>query len=667
MRPSPAFQPAPLFHLAVWFGLVTGLAEAIAWVVRDRVLQLRTELGAEILWMAPLADLLLFGLVGGLLAGLRWCRPGLVTLARAVAVFAAMTYASILLLIPELHNAASLVLATGLGIQTGRWAGRYSGGFLAVVAATLGWARLSAIGSRLSGLSHRLLAGRRRPIAEPPSIAEQPPLPLPDRRHVLLSAGATVAGLTLGVHGWRALVELQTGAGLPAPPEDGPNVLLIVLDTVRAQSLGLYGYRRLTSPCLERLAATGVVFERAISTAPWTLPSHCTMFTGRYPHELSALFGQALDATYPTLAEAYRDSGYATAGFVANLPYCCRHFGLARGFTHYEDFPVSAGQVVLSSTLSRRLADSDAFRRLTRYYDYWNRKPAELINQQFLDWLPRRGGRPFFVFLNYFDAHMPYLPPRPFDAMFGSGRSQGHYKHLRQRTFDCDWLDRQRLSASQLQAEIDAYDGSIAYLDQQLGLLFAELEKQDELRNTLVVITADHGEQFGEHGLYSHGNSLYLPLLHVPLVLLFPGRLPAGVRIARPISLRDLAATVVDVAGLQTEASFPGNSLACLWKGSSPSAGAADKPLLAEHRGGHIRELWYPNARGTIRSLLRGRFHYINYQVGPEELYDFENDPKESSNLNDPKESSNLIDASERRETLEQFRAELRMLSPDRA
>jgi arylsulfatase A-like enzyme len=479
----------------------------------------------------------------------------------------------------------------------------------------------------------------------------------------MLSTGATVAGLALGVHGWRALVERSSRASLPAAAAGAPNVLLIVLDTVRAQSLSLYTYKKETTPFLKNLASRGVTFEQAFSSAPWTLPSHSTMFTGRHPHELSANFAEPLDATYPTLAEAFRGAGYATAGFVANLLYCCRHFGLARGFTHYEDYPISAGQVVVSGTLSQLLADRYESRRLARFYDFWNRKPAELISQQFLDWLPKRGASPYFAFLNYFDAHMPYLPPSSFDGKFGPKRSPGHYKHVRQRWFETDWLDMQRLSPEQVQAEIAAYDGSVAYLDEQLRRLFGELEERDELKNTLVVIVADHGEQLGEHDLFDHGNSVYLPVLHVPLLLLFPDRLPYGVRVPQKIGLRDLAATIVDLAGTHTDIEFPGNSLARFWKGTSPPACAAEEPLLAEHYGGWIRELpdgrWYPNWHGKMRSLIRDRFQYIKYEDGTEELYDIDADRNELTDLVKAKKGARM---------LERFRAELgAMVGPERA
>jgi len=125
-----------------------------------------------------------------------------------------------------------------------------------------------------------------------------------------------------------------------------PNVLLIVLDTVRAKSLGLYGYGRPTTPRLERLARYGTVFKSAFSTAPWTLASHATMFTGRYPHELSTGFLSPLDTTYLTLAELFTSEGYQTAGFAANTFYASQEFGLSRGFTHYEDYRVSGRQVL---------------------------------------------------------------------------------------------------------------------------------------------------------------------------------------------------------------------------------------------------------------------------------------------------------------------------------
>src|SRR5262249_2855714 len=197
----------------------------------------------------------------------------------------------------------------------------------------------------------------------------------------------------------------------------------------RAKSMGLYGYQRATTPNLDRLAAKGVKFQRALAAAPWTLPSHAAMFTGRLPYDLGVGYKAPLDGTYPTLAEAFTQNGYATAGFVSNWYYCCRAFGLYRGFSHYEDYPNNAGQVLLSTSLGRRTTDRIEFRKLIDYYDYFDRLPAATINQEFLSWLDKKDGRPFFAFLNYGDSHQPYLPPAPFDTQFGPRRGPGHYDH----------------------------------------------------------------------------------------------------------------------------------------------------------------------------------------------------------------------------------------------
>ena len=131
---------------------------------------------------------------------------------------------------------------------------------------------------------------------------------------------------------------LAREAGRPLPPANSPNVLLIVLDTVRADHLSLYGYERPTTPNLEQLGKRGIRFDKARATAPWTLPSHASMFTGRWPHELGEKWMTPLRGNFPTLAEYLGDRGYATAGFVANVGYCSQETGLARGFTHYEDY-----------------------------------------------------------------------------------------------------------------------------------------------------------------------------------------------------------------------------------------------------------------------------------------------------------------------------------------
>ncbi len=215
--------------------------------------------------------------------------------------------------------------------------------------------------------------------------------------------------------------------------------MLIVLDTVRAASTSLHGYELPTTPALERLAREGVMFPRAIAPAPWTLPSHASMFTGRWPHTLSTGPWSPLDATYPTLAEYLRDRGYETAGFVANREYCGHEFGLSRGFVHYEDYRSTPGQAALYTSPGHTAMQKLPLVQALQTYDNLGRKSAEQLTADFLRWQGRRAGdAPFFAFLNYWDAHDPYTPPRSYARRFAPPGSRGGAPPSSRRTPN-DW------------------------------------------------------------------------------------------------------------------------------------------------------------------------------------------------------------------------------------
>jgi arylsulfatase A-like enzyme len=425
--------------------------------------------------------------------------------------------------------------------------------------------------------------------------------------------------------------ERRSIAELPAAPA-GPNIVLIVLDTVRAKSLSLYGYERMTSPSLDRFAKKGLVFDRAYATAPWTLPSHASMFTGRYPHELFDSFIQPLGATYPTVAEVLGKRGYLTAGFVANEWYGGTEFGLARGFQHYEDTETSAFTLFNRTSLGNRFVKGFKIGERFAGHDNLGRKSAEEINTSFLNWRTHaEAGRPFFAFLNYCDAHAPYLPPEPFATKFTATRPFGHVGSRHLDTWTPDEVSKFR----------DAYDESIAYLDSELDALFGAIASTPRLSNTIVIITADHGEQFGEHRLLDHANSVYLPLLHVPLVIVGPG-VPAGQRAAEPVSLRDVAATILEAAGV-TGTPLPGQSLL-----SQAAASDTDNATLlvaeVERTVKDAFPWWYPAQRGRVKSLISRDWQYIrNFADGREELFDLRTDPfglmdvavREPARLND--------------------------------
>jgi arylsulfatase A-like enzyme len=431
-------------------------------------------------------------------------------------------------------------------------------------------------------------------------------------------------GLVPGLSYWRdrrALRRFDLSAG------KAPNVLLIVLDTVRAENLSAYGYSRPTTPVLAELAARGVLFSRAVSPAPWTLPAHASLFTGRWPHELSTDWMWPLDRTYPTLAEEFSSRGYLTAGFCANVHYCSYETGLTRGFAHYEDYSVP---------LRHALADGplDQFIRIFAPPPDEDRdgksRPAPIISETFLSWLDRSRdagtGQPFFAFLNYFDAHRPYTSPEEFHARFSTPGAP-YTPNLLPRSGP-----RRPWDANAIRGSEDAYDASIAYLDSEIGQLIGELRQRGLLEQTVIAITSDHGEEFGEHGVIGHGNSLYRSTLMVPLVIIAPGRAPENRRVDVPVSTRDLPRTLLDLAQRGAASRIPGRSLTRFWDGT-PAGALDDVPVLSTLRYGPRLPDWYPVSRGPLRSVIDQGWHYIVQRDGEEELYDFDSDVLEEHNL----------------------------------
>lgn len=407
-----------------------------------------------------------------------------------------------------------------------------------------------------------------------------------------------------------------------------PNVLIITLDTVRAASLSLYGHGRPTSPELARIGSQGAVFERAFATAPWTLPSHASLFTGRLPYELGVDYYAPLDRRYRTLAESLVAYGYLSAGFAANLGYVSRGTGLARGFERYDDYPRTPGQFVSNSTLLRKIGDNFTLRRWLENDEHLNRVTADDLNARFFGWVDQAQGRPFFAFLNYFDAHEPYLPPAPFDRKFGAGRRDGKHSPLHHAQWNPAWPSRE-LTPDQLREEQDAYDEAIAFLDSRIGLLFEGLATRGLLEHTLVVITSDHGEEFAEHRVLEHGYSMYRAGLHVPLIVRLPGTVPAT-RVRTPVSLVDVAATILELVMGAAPPDIPGRSLAPHWV----DPGAEGSPVVSTltRPPGHLPD-WYPIAKGDMHSVIWRGLHWILNGDGTEELYDLDADPAERENL----------------------------------
>ena len=584
LRSLPAATASDVLVLAVLAGALGGMAEAARALWRQRVRHFPT--GAftepEVVWMAPLAAITLLVLVGIVLIVLdRIVRSeGLVLRAGPPLMAALAVYSLLRSLQLGLANIAALILAAGVAAMVVR----------------LMAARPAAV---------RRLA-RRAAIA----------------LVVLLAAWAVAIPLR------RNAAESRLLAVLPEAQAGTPNVLLVIWDAVRAQSLSLYGYDRATTPVLDEFAGSGAVFERAYATSPWSLPSHSSMFTGRYPPEMSAARQAPLDDTYPTLAGVLAGHGYATGGFTANIYYGSSAFGIARGFSRYEAHPpLNAGVIAGTWWLTGRLHWELIGRREWRAPGPMRPRASD-INQSLLRWIDRRDDRPFFAVINHFDAHDPYYPPEPFSVAFSPTRPRY-------------WLEDEHVAydAGTLRDLVDAYDSAILYLDHELGRLLDALRERGVLDNTVVIVTSDHGEEFGEYApdIVKHARTLYAPALHVPLVVVHPQTVPAA-RVDATVSIRDIPATVMDVLGLADASPFPGTSLRRYADGTVTEEEATEPRLAVAESSpmGGVLPTW-PIAAGDMFALMDGDLQYILDGAGRERLFDLSDGGTEIRDFaNDP-------------------------------
>lgn len=544
-----------------WFGLIAGLVEVL-WTGGRRLGLGRLVFVPEYWWWtAPLASAVFGAIVVGLLATPFSRRPDR---HRAVGFAAGASLVAIggLVLIGGLHRGAAVLLGIGIGIRAGTWLAERRG-------------------------VDRFL---RRSVAP------------------LAIIGPIVAVLAF---------RLPARGGTPglAPSRAMPNVLLIVLDTVRAIELSLYGAPWRTTPAIDRFARGGVVFDRASSTAPWTAPSHASLFTGVLPEASAIDWFHPLERSQPTLAETLAALGYETAGFVANTEYASQETGLARGFATYEDHELNAAHLIRATRLMRTIVG--VADRLAGPHDLPGRIEAATINERFLRWLDDRRERPFFAFLNYYDAHAPYYAPEPFWSRFVPDAPRRPLDNSPRDHWDPDEVRLQR----------QAYAAGLGYLDFRLGELLDTLRARGILDNTIVIVTSDHGEEFHEHQAMGHGHTLHRPSVHVPLIIVGPGGVPAECRLDAPVSGRDIPATVMDL--LAQPSRFPGSSLVPLWTDRGDPARAVVRTQVDRSINLPAR---YPVSGGPIVGVERGRFRMIQ-EPQRTMLFDLVADPLERRDL----------------------------------
>ncbi len=354
--------------------------------------------------------------------------------------------------------------------------------------------------------------------------------------------------------------------GAPAPETwKRASVVLVSVDTLRSDRLPAYGYSGVATPHLDAFARESVLFERAYSACPLTLPSHTTVFTGLWPpeHGVRDNRGYALPESVATLAERLHEAGYATFGAVSSM-VLRRQTGMAQGFDRYDDALEGSGPPRPGRPFAQRRGE----------------RTVEIV-RGWLDELPRQ--RPWFLFVHLFDPHAPYDPPEPF------------------------------------QSYPDPYDGEVAYTDRVLGLLFEELRARGLYQGALIVFLSDHGEGLGDHVEREHGLFLYREALQVPLIVRLPGGARAGTRLAEPVSLVDVAPTILRLVGLDA-GEMEGKFL------FDERERRADRTLYSE--------TWFPRLQyglAELRSAIGGRWHYI--EAPRPELYDLVDDPAERRNL----------------------------------
>jgi arylsulfatase A-like enzyme len=385
-------------------------------------------------------------------------------------------------------------------------------------------------------------------------------------------------------------------------------VLLIVMDTVRADRLGANGYPRPTSPELDAFAREAIRFETFQAPAPWTLPSHASLFTGLYPMAHGATQERLrLERRFATLAERLRDAGYRTFAASAN-PIVGPDSGLDQGFARFVE-AWRAGDPAehpVSSAFERFLASADP-------------------------------GRPYFAFLNYMEAHSPYTPPPALQQRFARQPVRPMVADRVGRRPWASWYLDGPYPESERALLSDLYDAEIAQLSAELGRLLGVLRRDPRWPDTLVAVTSDHGEHFGEHDRIEHMFSLYEPVLRVPLLLRLPGGARAGEVETRPGQLTDLAATLLAASGLDASSLSP-QAVDLL------APGARREELVAEYYfprqvlgllspGELVRAQRIAPHLRRLRAIRRGDRKLVWGSDGRHELYDLRSDPGETRDL----------------------------------
>jgi arylsulfatase A-like enzyme len=400
-----------------------------------------------------------------------------------------------------------------------------------------------------------------------------------------------------------------------------PNIILIVLDTVRADHLSCYRYGRQTTPVLDSLAGEGALFEQAIAPAPWTLPSHVSMFTGLLPSKHGAHRDHhRFDTPYVTLAQLLSEQGYRSVGF-SNVQWVDEVTGAVRGFQEFHGRDVWRAPLPKENPLSH-VRDKGAA-RIIDGVKRWIRE--------------KKDDQPFFFFINLFEPHTPYIPPVPYDKLYLSSADMEKVPHINQDVLKY-YVGKAPITQDDFRVLGHLYDGELTYLDTRVGELVEYLRQNQLLDDCLLFITADHGENIGEHGHFEHRYCLYETVIHVPLIVRYPAMFENGKRIPAAVQTIDIYPTVMDILGIDREdirTELQGESL---FSASSPTRRRAftvsewmPKPSLKRYDE-------EPDFDASVFAYGLRSIRYQGYKLirgthGVHELFNLEKDPEEKVNL----------------------------------
>ncbi len=464
------------------------------------------------------------------------------------------------------------------------------------------------------------------------------------------------------IFGMASSLGLTTAGCFPEPRggESSPEIrtiILISVDTLRADHLGLYGHHRFTSPVLDAFSAQGVVFDDASATAPWTLPPHASMLTGLFPLGHGVTDAEtALSEEVGTLASWFGEAGWDTAAVVNAIWLKRENYGLTRDFQKYLS---------------------------VENPDYSRRASSTWVTDQAIQWISDQDERPLFLFVHYYDVHADYASLPEYERLLVSpyeGLADGsawqiekmnfaeeHIAHCL-RDFDADLcqfgssekplridasMQRVVLGSNDIEHLEELYDAGIRQLDSEIGRLLGFLDETRRSEDSLVVITSDHGEEFMEHGRLGHFLTTHQESLRVPLLMRGPG-IPAGIRVAAPVSSVDLAPTLLALGSLELPTAVDGLDLSRLWSDREPGP-FASRYLYGEASGGLGRSHSLPGIYPLYRSVRQGRFKLVRRSLGSQidyELFDLAQDPNEQRDIahQEPDRFAALLSELERRQ-----------------